>query len=214
MQISIGMEEFKSLADCYYPFPRIILDIGSMDGKDATEFATWYPSSRVIAIEGLQSNYDTYIKPNPKIEGIHAVIYNYDGLIDYHEKKINGIHGVFDRGAIYGTRVHNKVPCTRLDTLFDLHGISTPDMIKLDVEGATMEALQSMGKYLEKVKIMHIETEDYPFFKHQTLHKEVCKFLFENGFHPVKMTNAVIGKQGHQFDSIWVHNALTVKIDE
>ena len=79
------------------------------------------------------------------------------------------------------------------------------DFIKIDVEGATFEILESMGPLLESVKIMHIETESYEFFKGQKLHNTVSDYLTERGFTMVDKTDALIAGH-HQHDSVWLNN--------
>jgi hypothetical protein len=78
-------------------------------------------------------------------------------------------------------------------------------MVKIDVEGATFEIFKSMGDMLKTIKIMHIETENYEFFKNQKLHDVVADFLTENGFTMIDMTFEEF-HVGQQFDSVWINN--------
>lgn len=78
--------------------------------------------------------------------------------------------------------------------------------LKLDVEGATFEVLEGMADLLSTIKIMHIETESYPFFEGQKLHNEVEKFLNLNGFSVVELTSFPIYKGKLQYDSIWIND--------
>ena len=84
------------------------------------------------------------------------------------------------------------------------------DYMKIDVEGATYEILNSMGNMLKTIKIMHIETESYPFFKNQKLHDVVDNFLTEKGFTMVDISYANIS-DGYQHDSVWVNNNFLKK---
>ena len=59
------------------------------------------------------------------------------------------------------------MPCYKLSSIIKKYNINTIDILKIDVEGATLELLQSLENNLNDVKIMHIETESYPFFKNQ-----------------------------------------------
>jgi hypothetical protein len=61
-----------------------------------------------------------------------------------------------------------------------------------------------MGDKLKDIKIMHIETESYPFFKGQKLHSEVEVILLENGFELIELSSVNIGI-GKQHDSVWVN---------
>lgn len=183
-----------------------IVEVGALDAADAVYFKECYPNAHVIAIEGLPGNYNKYMKNLNDITTINCIIFDYDGEIDYHKKNINGIHGVFDRGQIYGTKKLKKQKCKRLDSLMKEIGVTSIDMMKIDVEGATYEILKSMGTFLNNVKVMHIETETYPFFKGQKLYKDVFDLLEEYGFTCADFTECVITKHGKQQDSVWIKN--------
>lgn len=201
MAIDINMPEFVGIVREYFRDDdiRMIVEVGSMDGKDAMYFRSEFSHAHVVAIEGLKENYDKMIESNYPIECVFGAATNYNGTIQYHVKNINGIHGIFDRGQEYGKKTR-EVDCFRLDSMF----VVAPDMMKIDVEGATHEVLEGLGDLLQDVKIMHIETEDYPFFKGQKLHDEVAKLLDENGFAMIRQSRVRI-TQGHQFDSVWVN---------
>jgi len=93
-----------------------------------------------------------------------------------------------------------------MDTIMKKNDIKSIDVIKIDVEGATLDLLQSFSDdQLQGIKIMHIETETYPFFKGQKLHEEVCAFLENNDFKCVDMTYAEITPGCYQSDSVWVN---------
>lgn len=199
--IDINMPEFVGLVKDHFKDSDIreIVEVGSMDGQDAAYFKYEFPHAHVVAIEGLKENYDKMVESNYPIECVYGAAANYNGTVEYHIKEINGIHGIFDRGKIYGNKTR-QVDCFRLDSIF----LVAPDMMKIDVEGATYEVLEGLGNLLSDVKIMHIETEDYPFFKGQKLHGEVAKLLHDAGFTMVRQSRVRIA-QGHQFDSVWVN---------
>ncbi len=202
------MLEFINLSNKYIKIEEIknIMEIGSLNGVDSLFFKSKYPESNVFCIEGLPDNYDTYLKDLTTITPINIVVADYDGVITYHKKDINGIHGILDRGQQYGTKTL-QLQCNTMKTICDNYKIKSLDLVKIDVEGATFEILNSMGDMLKTIKIMHIETESYPFFTNQKLHDEVYDFLINNGFTMVDFTKAPISK-GYQHDSVWVNNNI------
>jgi FkbM family methyltransferase len=200
---SIDMNRFIALAKKHCDVVDTIFEIGSLNGEDSLLFKRNFPTADVYAFEGLPENYNLYIENFSKINSFNKVIFNYDGDIIFHKKNINGIHGVFDRGSLYGTDIVN-LNCYRLDSVCDDLSIDHIDMIKIDVEGATYEVLEGMGKLLSTVKIMHIETEDYPFFKGQKLDDEVKEFLLEHKFSIIDKSSCLISDNNFQFDSVWV----------
>jgi FkbM family methyltransferase len=206
-KVSITMDDFYLQINKFIDSKEIktIIDAGTMDGGDAIYFKNKYPYSNVYAIEGLPDNYNKYLINNKNIIGINAVIANYDGNIKYYQKNINGIHGIFNRGSEYGTLTLD-LPCYKLSTIIKKYNINTIDILKIDVEGATLELLQSLENNLNDVKIMHIETETYPFFEGQKLHDEVCIFLQNNNFVLIDITFVEILPGKFQSDSIWINN--------
>jgi FkbM family methyltransferase len=182
----------------------IIVDAGSLDGKDAILLGDAFQNTTIYAIEGLPDNYNTYIKNNPRIIGIQCVIASYDGKITYYQKDINGIHGIYNRGEQYGTRTL-ELDCYKMSTIMKQYNITKIDILKIDVEGATYDLLLSLEKHLEDIKILHIETETYPFFSGQTLHNKVCEYLIQHDFECLDITFVEIINNQYQSDSIWVN---------
>lgn len=204
MATSIPMDRLIDIVRKYFSDEDIscVVEVGSMNGADAIYFKQEFPAAQVVAIEGLKENYENF-QDNVVaggVEWIHAVVTDKNDHVTFYVKKINGIHSIFDRGETYGEE-ERTVPCCRLDSL-----IYQPiDMMKIDVEGATLEVLKGMGRLLSTVKIMHIETESYRFFRGQSLHGDVAEFLEGHNFSMVAKADARIA-EGVQHDSVWVKN--------
>jgi FkbM family methyltransferase len=202
---NIDMLEFVTIVKNYFDADDIntIVEIGSLDGVDSVYFKECFPHAEVIAYEGLKENWENH-KPSG-VAWVNKVISSYDGETIYFVKITNGIHGIYDRGSIYGveTRI---VPCYRLDSEFANSINKTIDMMKIDVEGATYDVFEGMGQLLNSVKIMHIETETVPYFAGQIkLHYEIYDFLKSRGFTCLKDAGARI-QNGSQYDSVWINN--------
>jgi FkbM family methyltransferase len=205
MKIDINMEEFMNYSKKFFDYSDIknIMEIGSLDGRDSLYFKEHYPNANVFCIEGLPNNYQTYLANLDTITPINIVIADYDGMITFHHKNINGLHGILNRGNEYGTDTLS-LPCKTIKTICEEYKIENIDLVKIDVEGATYEILKSMGDKLTGIKIMHIETESYPFFEGQKLHAEVELILLENNFQLVELSSVNIAN-GQQHDSVWVN---------
>ena len=177
MRWNIDMPRFVELVNANLKGQvNTIFEVGALDGKDSVFFSTSYPMAKVYAIEGLPDNFEKHLKSLKGITTINRVICDYDGEIDFFKKEINGLHSIYNRGSIYGMGTI-KVPCNRLDTLCKEYGVTSIDIIKIDVEGATYEVLNGLGNLWETIKIMHIETEGFPFFEGQKLHTCVSELL-------------------------------------
>jgi len=202
---SIDMRLFVEHVRSFPVDVECVFEVGSQDAKDAIFFKQEFPAAEVYAIEALEANYDLF-KDVEGIVPINAVVTNYDGKTVFYVKDVNGVHSVLDRGAEYG-KTTVELPCFTLRTLCDGLGISSVDVMKIDVEGLTYEVLDGMGELLDSVKILHIETESFPFFRGQRLHDEVCEFMFSSGFVLVDAARTKINRHvpdGFQIDSVWL----------
>jgi len=209
-KISILMEDFIAHIKLYIDISSslTIMDAGSLNGNDAEILQKAFPNSKAYAIEGLVDNYEAYIKDKTTITGINRVVASYDGEIIFHQKRINGIHGIYDRGEEYGTQI-NTYRCSTMKSIMNEYNIPMIDIIKIDLEGATYDALISLGSNINDIKIMHIESETHPFFKGQRLHHDVCSYLHANNFHLVDITFVEITKGCYQSDSVWVNKKFS-----
>ena len=84
----------------------------------------------------------------------------------------------------YNLQEIQEVNCKRLDTIIDKLGI-TFDFLKVDTEGADLNVIKSMGKYLHN--LIGIHTEQHLVEKYQgiSLLHDTDKFLRPYGFHRV-----------------------------
>lgn len=205
MRLEINMQEYVDVVKKLFSDNEInnILEIGSLNGNDALFFKTHFPKSNVYCIEGLPENYNLYLKNLSTITPINMVVADYDGEIVFHEKNINGIHSILNRGNEYGVK-KQILKCQTMETICKEYRIDSLDMLKIDVEGASYQILKSMGNMFKTIKIMHIETESYPFFEGQILHSDVSQLLSENNFVMLDITSVKIG-DGHQHDSVWIN---------
>ena len=80
--------------------------------------------------------------------------------------------------------------------------LNAPQIVKIDVEGCSMEILESFGKYLKDIEIIHIETEEKEYFKGQHLEEQVFKYLEDNGFKKIMFYYV---PNFFQHDSVWIN---------
>lgn len=191
---------------------RFIIEVGSLDGKDSLFFRKHFPNAYIYAIEGLPDNYEKFLKNMNEIETFNIVIADYIGRTNYYVKNINGLHGIYDRGKNLGNKII-ELPCITLDCFCENNNVPGIDILKIDVEGATLNVLKGMKNILPKVKIMHIETETYPFFKGQALHNEVVSYLQEKNFSLLDISRVEIRTEPErgrfQMDSVWINKNVT-----
>ena len=70
-----------------------------------------------------------------------------------------------------------EVSCTQLKTFCKENNIDHVDLIWMDLQGAELIALESMGKeLLSTVQVIHTELETTPIYKDQYLYSDIINF--------------------------------------
>lgn len=205
----ITMPEFAATVLRWMPSQeiRVVVDLGAMDGGDTLALRQAFPGSRTIAIEGLSSNFEKYLSWLEGIEAHCTVIGARDGEALFFEKSVNGVHGLYERETDDTVGVHT----TRIETLATFCrriGLDGIDVLKIDVEGGTLDVLEGLGDLAPRLKALHVESEAVPFFRGQRLDPEVTNLLQVMDFEMVQregrlaMSGAILGPQ---YDSVWIH---------
>lgn len=205
MAIDIKTNEFIDFANEKLDNVKTVFELGSRDGEDSLLFKSAWPEADVYAFEAHPVEYKLHAeKLKDKVNWINTAIYDFDGDIEFYPKGIgSGIHSI--RNRLISQTNPIKVPCCRVDTFCNQNNITSIDVMKIDVEGCTFEALQSCGELLKNIKIMHIETETVVYFDGQILHEDVINFLNDNKFKLIEMSEPDASCV-RQYDSVWVND--------
>lgn len=147
-------------------------EVGSRDGRDGVELATriytgnemWFWSNASI----------TCMEPNPMQADIIRAEYPEVNVLQMAASNQNGRAPFMvyagDEGAVGSSslNLHWKeddlpghvieVEIARLDKLV---GDTTIDIMKIDVEGHSVEVIEGLGDKLRQVRVFHIETEKW-----------------------------------------------------
>lgn len=205
----ITMSEFARVVCRFVPPEEIhvVMDLGANDGGDTLALSHLFPNARTIAVEGLASNFDRHLAGLMEIEAHCAVIGARDTEASFFEKSVPGVHGLYERETDDTVRVHT-VRVETLESFCRRIGVERIDILKIDVEGATLDALEGLGGLASGLKALHVETEDVPFFRGQRLDDAVSSVLTGHGFRMIQregrqgVTGQIVGQQ---YDSIWIH---------
>lgn len=179
----------------------VIFDIGSCHCLESIEFAKKYKDSRIFAFEANPESYQVCLnnsKDYPSIEVINQAVNDYDGSCKFYpmdkERTIttwkDGNQGASSLYRANGSYDHIEkyvqyeieVPCTRIDTFCKNNNIDYIDIVWMDLQGAELKALKSMGDILDTAQIIHTELEMNPMYDGQCLFSDVNDFLTNNGF--------------------------------
>jgi FkbM family methyltransferase len=179
----------------------VIFDIGSLHCLESSEFSKKFTNSKIYAFEANPESYSVCLDNTKDIENISVInkaVNSYDGKCTFRpinsEKTVTtwfdgnrGASSLFKANGSYDhiekyVQDEIEVPCTRLDSFCKENDIDRIDLIWMDLQGAELIALKSLGKMLSTVKVIHTELEVNPMYDGQCLFADVNSFLIDMGF--------------------------------
>ena len=198
-------DEFRDLAHVYVGLaaPTVILDVGANIGLVTSTLRRLFPSAQVHAFEPTE---DTARTLTQRLSGDRQVVINQlavsdaDGTATFHvDNKTHGggSNSLLGHTANFAVRspVHRyrevTVPTVTLDAYAHDHGITHVDILKLDIEGAELQALEGARSLLHDQEIDFIATEmrfieDYsgqPLFRDLVVHLQPLGYTIFNVYH-------------------------------
>lgn len=180
---------------------EVIFDVGACHALESVELSKKYPNAKVYTFEANPVSYDVCLENTEGYDSITVIneaVNDYDGVCKFYpmdkEKTITtwedgnqGASSLYRANGQYDfiekyVQYEIEVPCTRLDTFCEKNGIDKIDIIWMDLQGAELKALQSLGPLLDTVQIIHTELEMNPMYEGQCLFNDVNEYLTNNGF--------------------------------
>lgn len=198
--------------------PYTIFDVGSRDCQQSIEFYHLFPHSKIYAFECnpntlplCRQNIEKY---RDRITLIEGAVTNYDGNILFYpidqEKTVTtwkdgnpGASSIFKSNGTYDAENYIQYEistnCHRLDTIMEIYGIEKVDILWMDLQGAELLALESLGNNIDDVKLVYTEVSYKPIYEGQVLFTHLHDFMIKNGF---KLQNN-LSFRGWQEDAIY-----------
>ena len=180
---------------------EVIFDVGACHALESVELAKRYPNAKVYTFEANPISYNICLENTKGYDSINIIneaVNDYDGTCKFYpmdkdktvttwEDGNQGASSLYRANGEYDfiekyVQYEIEVPCTRLDTFCQKNSINNIDIIWMDLQGAELKALQSLGSLLETVQIIHTELEMNPMYEGQSLFDDVYEFLLDNGF--------------------------------
>lgn len=159
--------------------PLTIVDAGANVGLASISFANRFPNATVIAIEPESSNFALLkrnVAPYPRIIPLQAALWSEAGEIDLMDPGY-GKWGFVTRNATddHGPsgQLCHRVRAVTVSNLMEIYGLSSIDILKIDIEGAEREVFGDTTPWLSRVNAIIIELHDRM--------KPGCSRAFYNG---------------------------------
>jgi FkbM family methyltransferase len=136
----------------------LIIDAGANVGYSALYFASLFPGICVLAIEPDQGTFEImtrHVRANAEVRPIHAALWCHENGLQLQ----NASNGSWGNQVTEGS----GTPSKRLDLLIASIPNSRPLIIKLDIEGAEREVIESCPEVFADARCILVEPHD---FKH------------------------------------------------
>jgi FkbM family methyltransferase len=205
--------------------PIAVFDVGARDCKESVEALELFPNAKVYSFEcnpqTLPLCRAEEAAHGRRLTLVAKAVNSYTGVCKFHP--INpqktrttwtdgnpGASSLFVSNGTY--RVEHyvqdtiEVPCTRLDDACKELGIESVAIVWMDLQGAELLALQSMGDFLKGVEYMCVEVSYKPIYSGQVLFPELNAFLEAAGFECINTLEPNSGKW--QEDAIYRRKGL------
>jgi FkbM family methyltransferase len=178
--------------------PRIILDIGSRDLDQSIEFSSVYQNSKIYAFEPNPEQFNICLNKSINHENINVeqlAISDKNGSLDFYITHGNvGASSLLEPINVPFASTQNftkiSVESKRLDDWLEQNKIDVVDIMWLDTQGIELAALKSMGDKLKKVKFIHCEASELPYYKGHLLKTDLVEFLESVGFELIFINEA------------------------
>ncbi|HEX6900123.1 MAG TPA: FkbM family methyltransferase [Thermoanaerobaculia bacterium] len=134
--------------------PMTIVDAGAYTGLSTIYFAEKYPAAKILALEPDPSNFALLVqntRPYPNIIPLHQALWHGDGRIDLQDPGTGhwGFYVAPDEPRPEWLRAHVEAVSVR--TLLERFALERIDLLKMNIEGAEKEILESSGDWIGSV---------------------------------------------------------------
>lgn len=168
---------------------KTIIDVGTRDGDDAEFLRQQLGGKYIYAIDANPIAVEATMDKYPEFEVFETAISNYNGTTNFiqivsdkiDEAGSSSIENYsFFEGATYNTINVNVIRMDKFIEEFVSQDII--DFVKVDIEGYTYEFLEGLGNEINKVKLLHLETETFDRQEGHKNNNEVLNFMTNAGF--------------------------------
>jgi FkbM family methyltransferase len=180
-----------------------VVDIGANRGQFALCIRRLYPQAQIFSFEPLRKparawmrNFgaDTRARLFNKAIALHAGSATmYVSRWDVSSSLLPFAQAQHDNFPLTEEASREVVETTTLETCVDEHSILGSALLKLDVQGFELSALQGCGPLLERFRYVYVEASFIELYIGQALATQVIEFLLSRGFSLVCVANLSYG---------------------
>jgi FkbM family methyltransferase len=171
---------------------QTVIDIGSYIGSFAFAMRHILPQAQIYSFEPLQDNYIQLVKnldPLGHFQAFNTAIGEKTGQLEFNRSDFSPSSSALEMGELHrqafphsahSTRISVPVAC--LDDYLEKMTLTSPVLLKIDVQGFEDSVLRGAGQVLKQVDHLEIEVSYQPLYAGQVLFKDINQMLMEAGF--------------------------------
>lgn len=163
--------------------PNLIVDGGAAEGEWAADAHEIWPDAQILCIEPrdeAQIKLHALAGKTPGIHVAHTLIGAIEGTTDFYQHGHQSSILKDSEGQEWGKRI--SAPITTLDALVTKMKLPDPDMIKLDLQGAELDALRGAPRCLAHAESVVLEVSFIELQKGMPLIADVIAFMVQHDF--------------------------------
>ena len=170
--------------------PNCIFDVGASDGRWSKSVMQIFPDATFhlfepqvdIASEYQQTMAD-FISQNPNAVLHKTAVGPEDGTVTFNVSENNPVGSTSITPANPARYTQVESPLTKLDSVIE-SGVAIPQFVKMDIQGAELDALRGFEKNLKEVDLLLLETWlSRGYGSNTPLIHELIDFLLPHGFY-------------------------------
>jgi FkbM family methyltransferase len=169
-----------------------VLDVGADIGDSALEWHRKLPNAKVFSFEPLPDSFQKMknrLAGQPWWQGFCLAAGSASGTEQIHRSEYSLSSSLLPMADLHKTNYPytagaslQQIEVARLDDVLEKEGIRGPFLLKLDVQGFEIQALEGAVNTLKQCHAIVCETSFVELYKGQKLFGEVAAFLNHSGF--------------------------------
>lgn len=174
------------------PQIKTVIDGGANVGQFARAAAETYPGASIYSFEPLPAEaaqFGRNLADCLQVKLIKSALGSRDGMVVFHPNEYSQSSSVLPQTAIHAQSFSQdrqlapiEVPIMRLDTFASGKTLAAPVLIKLDLQGFEMEALEGGMELLRRTDYVLAETVFERMYEGEPLFPAILSFMNAAGF--------------------------------
>jgi len=189
---------------------QTILDIGAHIGETAVRYSSAFPESTIYSFEPFPESFQELrrrFKGNGLVKPIQLAISNKAGRRKFYVNQASGTNSLLPTVDDVGywvtpdlvTNIATiEVAVTTIDDFCKQEIIDEIQILKMDIQGGELRALEGATEKLRQgsVSLIYTEILFVPIYEGQALFYEICNFLSGYGYTLFNMYNCCCSRKG------------------